>query len=51
MEQLATEYEVGIGTIHRVLNARPFEGAVVAGSSDLTTQTGADHNAKQEFAS
>jgi DNA invertase Pin-like site-specific DNA recombinase len=27
MAQLASEYEVGIGTIHRVLNARPFEGA------------------------
>jgi hypothetical protein len=27
MQQLSIEYEVGIGTIHRVLNARPFEGA------------------------
>jgi hypothetical protein len=25
MAQLAAEYEVGIGTIHRALNTRPFD--------------------------
>jgi DNA invertase Pin-like site-specific DNA recombinase len=30
MQQLASEYGVGIGTIHRVLNTRPFENTAVA---------------------
>jgi DNA invertase Pin-like site-specific DNA recombinase len=32
MAQLAAEYEVGIGTIHRVLNTRPFEQSTNVGA-------------------